>query len=107
MNSDLYSTLAWRIASARARQRDGDRCTVARLIGGSCSDLLHVHHLVPVSAGGAALDLDNLATVCSRHHPMLEAMRREIVTRREPRRCPHHHPYEEGRLLCEARLNRR
>lgn len=101
----IYSTPAWHAARAAAIERDGARCTVARLLGGPCADgALHVHHLIPVSEDGSAFDLDNLVTVCATHHPRLEALRRAVLKEREAPRCRHHHPYIEGRLLCEARL---
>jgi hypothetical protein len=43
-----------------------------------CSvDALEVHHLVPVRAGGAALDPTNLLLVCKRHNVMLDKRFRE------------------------------
>jgi len=105
---DIYSTDRWRQARARALARDGRRCTVAWLLSGSCTDDLQVHHIVPLSEGGAAYDLSNLGTVCSRHHPIWENLRRTLVRRRGMtyRRCPHQHRTPEGRRLCEERLNR-
>jgi 5-methylcytosine-specific restriction endonuclease McrA len=111
----LYGTLEWRLTRARARSRDGSRCTVARLIGGACSPgPLHAHHIVPVSEGGAALDLDNVATTCAAHHPQWEALRRLLVRRLVlgdpedgPARCPHTHRSAEARRQCEARMARR
>jgi len=112
MTETLYDTLAWEIARAAALDRDGHRCTVARLLGGACSPVLDVHHLTPVTEGGAPCDLDNLITVCHRHHPMLEALRRAILRRTERawKRCPHPpgaHRYPGAREACERNLNRR
>ena len=106
MTRDLYSSAAWHALCARVRARDADRCTISRLIGGDCSRVLHVHHLIPVSEGGAPLDEDNCVTTCARHHPMLEAMRRYVLRKRTPIRCSHHHPYPHGRVECERRLAR-
>lgn len=106
----LYNSLRWRNARDAALARDGNRCVVARLLGGSCSEVLHAHHLQRPSseADPLAYDLDNLATVCSRHHPKWEAVRRAVLRGRggEWRRCPHAHRTTEGRQQCERRLNR-
>lgn len=97
----------WDALRAAALARDANRCTVARLFGGHCTPRLDVHHVIPVSEGGPELpSLDGVLTACARHHPMLEALRRGVLRRREPRRCRHHHPYPEGRRACERRLNR-
>jgi hypothetical protein len=106
---NLYSTLRWQTVAARARRRDGNRCTVSRLLGGDCTGTLHVHHIVAVSEGGAEFDLENLGTACSAHHPLWESLRRVLVRRlmAPAPRCPHHHRSAEARRLCEARLARR
>jgi hypothetical protein len=80
--ASLYSSLAWRAARRAALDRDGERCTVARLLGGICSASLHVHHLKPVREGGDRFGLDNLVTVCSTHHPQLEGVRRAVLAER-------------------------
>lgn len=106
----IYDTLKWRVVRSRTLARDGSSCTVAGLLGGACSPILHVHHIEPVADGGAPFDLDNLATVCARHHPMWEALRRGIVARRSAPAaevyCPHHHRSREAREICERRLRR-
>lgn len=109
MATSLYDTVLWQIAQRRVLRRDGSRCSVARLLGGRCTDRLDVHHLVPVSEGGGFLAEDNLITACSSHHPMLEALRRRILNRREPAapRCHHKHVHAEARRQCEERLARR
>jgi 5-methylcytosine-specific restriction endonuclease McrA len=102
----IYSTPAWAAARAAVLERDRHRCTVARLLGGTCAELpLHVHHLIPADECVDPFDVDNLITTCASHHPRLEALRRAILRERERPRCPHVHPYVEGRLLCEARLS--
>jgi hypothetical protein len=83
MHKTLYSTAEWRRTRARAIERDRGTCTVSRLLGGRCSSgPLHVHHIIPLSEGGDPLDLDNLGTSCSHHHPRWEALRRAIVNAR-------------------------
>lgn len=109
---NIYSTLRWRIVRARALERDGHRCTVSRLLGGDCSDgPLHAHHIEPVAAGGRPFDVDNVGTTCARHHPMWEALRRDLVRRaggEEPApRCTHPHRTREAREICERRMARR
>lgn len=100
-----YTSPRWRALADLARARDGARCSVSRLLGGDCSTHLHVHHLVPVSDDSArAYDLDNCLTVCSAHHPRLEALRRHVLHEQRPRRCRHRHPYPQGRVECERRL---
>lgn len=107
MIASLYNTSRWRAASARARRRDGDRCTVSRLLGGSCSGRLHAHHVVRPEDGGALYELDNLGTACAGHHPRWEALRRALERRHVDRpRCPHAHRSEEARRICEERLAR-
>jgi hypothetical protein len=106
MADRLYDTPLWADARARALARDGHRCTVARLLGGECSDRLDVHHLVPVREGGDPFDVDNLLSCCSSHHGRLEALRRHVLRERERdvKRCRHYHPYKSGREACERRL---
>ena len=109
MAASIYNTLRWRIVRSRAIARDGGRCSAARFLGGSCSPgPLHVHHLVPISEGGDPYDLENCLTVCSRHHPQIEALRRYVLREdaRTPR-CPHQHRTADSRRLCEARMARR
>jgi len=103
------STPTWRDTRSRVLARDGNRCTVARLLGGTCAPPpFHVHHIVPRGDGGTD-DLDNLATACASHHPIWEALRRQVVRRMtsEPVRCPHVHRTAEARRICESRLARR
>lgn len=95
----------WLETRARILARDGG-CS-GRFLGGECSAVLDVHHIVPRDLGGTDED-DNLMVVCHSHHPQVEAMRRAILERRGWRRCPHptSHRTREARLLCERRLNR-
>lgn len=104
MADSLYSSPAWAEARAAALDRDGHRCTVARLLGGECADRLDVHHVIPVREGGAWYDDDNLITVCQSHHPMVESIRRQILHKRGVRKCPHDHRYDHARRECERRL---
>ncbi len=103
--ANLYQTAEWAHARDAALSRDGRRCTVSRLFGGDCHPVLHAHHVIPVSDGGAPYELDNLLTACASHHPMLEAMRRYVLRKRQPRRCRHNHRYDHARRECERRLS--
>lgn len=104
MESDFYSSPEWRALRERVRQRDADRCTVSRLLGGECGGLLHAHHLDPFAD---PLDIDNCGTACQVHHPKWEALRRSVVAgrRREWKRCHHRHRYAHARAECERKLN--
>lgn len=90
----------------RILQRDGRRCTVARLLGGECHPVLHVHHIIAVADGGTD-DEDNLATVCQSHHPVWESLRRWLERKklRGRRTCRHTHRTREAREICERKLN--
>jgi hypothetical protein len=101
---EIYRTPEWASARDAALARDNERCTVSRLFGGDCHSVLHVHHVTPVAEGGAPYELDNLLTTCASHHPMLEGMRRYVLRKRAPRRCPHNHRYPHAREECERRL---
>lgn len=108
---NVYGTLRWELARTRAIERDRALCTVSRLLGGDCTPGLDVHHIRPLSEGGAPFELENLATVCDGHHPMWEALRRNllrVIDRDEerPPRCNHQHRTIEARELCEARMRR-
>lgn len=105
MHTSLYTSPEWQQLRARVLVRDGNRCVLGRLGGGPCHASLHVHHIVPVSEGGAPLDDGNCVTVCKTHHPAVEALRRRLLA--EPPRCGHYHPYPQGRAECERRLRQR
>lgn len=111
MSGFSYSSLRWRRVAAQARRRDADRCTVSRLLGGACSGVLQVHHIVSLADGGEPYLLANTGTACASHHPMWEPLRRTIVERMlaetEPPRCRHWHASAEAREICERRLARR
>lgn len=109
--TSFRNSAAWKQLRGQALRRDAERCTISRLLGGTCSARLHVHHLIPVSEGGPELpDLDGLITVCSACHPRLEAFRRAVMHSRtkilKSVRCPHTHRSAEARQLCERRLAR-
>jgi HNH endonuclease len=64
----IYNTRWWRNARDNAVYRDKWRCTKREEDGKSCKGPISVHHKVPVRAGGAPYDVDNLTTLCRRHH---------------------------------------
>lgn len=65
----IYSTQAWHRAKRAAKVRDGWCC---KATGCTETERLTVHHLIPLSQGGAPFDLDNLITLCYKHHAELE-----------------------------------
>lgn len=62
-NSSFYSTPEWRSLRMDVLERDRGKC---QLCGVTRSDgaQLHVDHIVPISKGGAKLDIENLQTLC-------------------------------------------
>ena len=54
----------WQALRQRAFRRDRHRCAECGKLGGR----LEAHHIRPLSRGGAAYDLDNIATVCRACH---------------------------------------
>lgn len=110
MGPDTFlSSAEWRDLRDRARARDGNRCTVARLLGGDCRGVLHVHHIIPRSERpDLARSLDNLGTACASHHPRWEALARALRVEQEIEvpPCPHRHPYPAGRRACEEKRRR-
>lgn len=110
-HSWIYSSDAWKATRSAALARDGNRCTVARLLGGQCGGPLHAHHIVAIEDGGKPFDPDNVGTACRTHHPMWEALRRQLVARLLERpklpRCPHDHRTRQAREICERRMARR
>lgn len=110
--ASVYDTLRWRATADRARKRDGNRCFVARLLGGECAGgTPHAHHIRPLEEGGAPYDLENVATVCASHHPVWEALRRRLLAaldlpEERPPRCHHFHRTAEARRQCESRMAR-
>lgn len=86
------SSPRWKKVAAAAAERDGHRCTYGLEPGdrgashypqGRCPVKagLDGHHRIPIEAGGAAFDLENVRTLCRTHHARLEqearAARRE------------------------------
>ncbi len=97
----FYSTPEWKAVREAVLERDSHHCTVARLLGGACSEKLHVHHITPVSeAPDLALDMDNCATACATHHPIWERLRRQLTGEVKIPPCRHRHPYRMGALQC-------
>jgi hypothetical protein len=100
---NIYSTPEWLDLAARAKARDGHRCTVGRILGGECRGDLHVHHIVPVEEGGPAIpDLGGVLTTCAGHHRALHSLRMFVARRTRPkiRPCRHQHRYDIARREC-------
>lgn len=105
MTDPFYHSKDWLELRDLVRERDANRCTVARLLGGTCRGVLHVNHILPRSEyPDLELDADNCGTVCASHHPMWEAVARTLrILRGELPPCGHHHPYRSGREECDRR----
>lgn len=97
----------WDEARALAFERDGHRCVIGRLFGGECHPTLDAHHVTPIVDGGAACDPANLVTLCHRHHPEIEALRKRIRPELRLAGCPHSHRYEHAAVECRMRRLRR
>lgn len=78
----VYKDPRWRIARARAKQRDKHRCTQCGRAG-----VLEVHHIVPLKDKGEPFDLLNLATLCVPCHTQITAL---ANTRPEAREWKEH-----------------
>ena len=62
----FYHSERWQEVREKARDRDGHECQTC----GATADeyRLHVHHIEPISEGGARFDLKNLITLCPPCH---------------------------------------
>lgn len=103
MAQRIYDNSRWASVREEVLSRDRD-CVYSRLLGGSCSGPLHVHHLNPDRFD--SYDPNGLIVICEFHHPKLEAIRRALLQSRGWKRCSHTHRTREGRESCERRLNR-
>lgn len=108
-DANFYNSPEWVEVRDLVRSRDANRCTVARLLGGSCSGVLHVHHIVPrTESPELALDPQNCATACAGHHRIWESVRLFVVrSRRSLPPCRHNHRYRSGRIECDRRRAKR
>jgi hypothetical protein len=62
-SQDWRRSAEWFDARRRVVERDDEECQDC-----GTSENLHVHHIQPVSEGGAKFDTENLVTLCSDHH---------------------------------------
>ena len=60
----VRSAARWKRVRRQAIERDGYRCRKC----GRASGRFEVDHVVPISAGGAAYELDNLQSLCRPCH---------------------------------------
>lgn len=69
----IYGTKSWAKARKRIKARDNGECQ-ALVNGKQCKSKanLSVHHITPLSRGGAPYDDDNLITLCRPHHEEIE-----------------------------------
>ena len=63
MAQDWRHSAEWYKARREALDRDSNNCQDC-----GTSEDLHVHHIEPVSEGGAKFDTGNLITLCQEHH---------------------------------------
>jgi len=59
----FYHTSQWESKRSEIRERDDNKCVWC-----GCDEELHVHHMRPISAGGARLSNSNLVTLCQQCH---------------------------------------
>ena len=66
----FYESREWRNMSRQIRARDGWLCTACkpRTVGAEL-----VHHIKPLSEGGARMDPANLTSLCSKCHSQIHA----------------------------------
>lgn len=110
MAQDAFLTSPeWVAVRDLVRARDAGRCTVARLLGGECRGVLHVHHILPrVERPDLALDPDNCATTCASHHRVWESVRLFLLRSRRPLPpCKHTHRYAHAQRACDIRRARK
>lgn len=103
---EVYDSPEWVAFREAVLARDRNRCVLRWLVGGTCSGVLHVHHIEPVEERpDLAFDRENAISACASHHPTLESLRRYLRARRGWKRCPHRHTNRAGREACERELN--
>lgn len=80
----IRSTVRWHRAKERVLNRDSHRCTYGTydeddkrglFAGDQClaKKKLDVHHRIPIEDGGEPYADDNLRTLCTRHHAVVES----------------------------------
>lgn len=69
----LRNRQAWKKVKRLANERDGYLCVMCLAEGTITYGGLETHHIVPLAvAPELAYDIDNLATLCKRHHEAAE-----------------------------------
>ncbi|MGI5885529.1 MAG: HNH endonuclease [Candidatus Spyradocola sp.] len=87
----LRSRQAWKRAKRLANERDHYLCALCLAEGVLNWENLETHHIVPLKDDpGLAYDVDNLVTLCRRHHEIAEGyppgvLREKIEAGRNPR----------------------
>ena len=89
----LRGKRAWRKVKQLANDRDGHLCELCLGEGVICMEGLETHHIVPIAeAPELAFAVDNLVTLCRRHHEYAEGIPpgelRQILERSRNRRAP-------------------
>lgn len=65
----FYSSKKWQETREEVLERDNHECQAC-----GRGDELHVHHIIPISAGGERFDPVNLVTLCNPHHKEWEGL---------------------------------
>ena len=66
----FYESQSWRRTAKTAKRRDSFLCVHCKREGRTMAAVV-VHHLKPITEGGAKLDLDNTVSLCREHHEFL------------------------------------
>ena len=73
--NNLRNKGAWKKVKKLANDRDGNMCVLCFLEGAFNVEELETHHIVPINDDPElAYELENLVTVCRRHHEIVEAL---------------------------------
>lgn len=74
----FYASKEWEQTRQNVLERDGYECQACGMGMGEHKEThgtaLHVHHIHPISAGGARFDENNLVTLCNTHHHEYEGL---------------------------------
>lgn len=65
----FYSSKKWEETREEVLTRDNHKCQAC-----GREENLHVHHIIPISAGGDRFNVNNLVTLCNTHHNEWEGL---------------------------------
>ena len=73
--SNLRNKGTWKKVKKLANDRDGNMCVLCFGEGDINTEDLETHHIVPININPElAYELENLVTVCRRHHEIVEEL---------------------------------